>query len=195
MADALTKDELWKLLQIAIDEEYMYIKENQSRTALYAGFVVTILGASVAGTMQAHAGVHWYALAAGPAVAAALAWVAIESARRFYQCFLEALSIRAKVEADLGLADPPHAAVVAARLYWSTKPYVPPRWLEGRLRPAGPEGKSTVSTDEVQVWINSHMAGGEQGQVRRLFFSLMSVAALLFVGFLIVGSCLPFLPA
>lgn len=195
MAEPLSRDELWKLLQISIDEEYTYIKENQNRTALYAGFVMTILGASVAGALQAKAGAHWLALLAGPVVATGVAAIAIESARRFYQRFLEALSVRAKVEADLGLGSAPPDAVAAARPYWKDKPYTAPRWLGGRLDSRWEDSPgSAPQTDGVQRWVNSLMAGGEQKQVRLLFRFLQVISALMAVLFVVMCFCEKFLP-
>lgn len=195
MSRALEPDDLWKLLQIAVDEEYMYIKENQNRTALYAGFVMTILGASVAGTMEAKASFHWYILAAGPVVAGVLSFIGIKSAGRFYQRFLEALSIRAKVEADLGLADRPPPAIAAVRPYWANKPYAAPRWLEGRRKPEWEdEDGTTPEVDGVQRWIDDQKSKGEQRIVRWLFSSLIAVSIILCIGFIVIGTRFPCMP-
>jgi hypothetical protein len=124
---ALSREDLWRFLQMTLEEERHYNSLHHTVLAFFTGLISAVLTATVAGLLQA---TTWFAVAAiavGPAVMLALCRIADFGTSRFYQRFLEAITMRAKAEQALGLSNRPN--------YPPSNHGIPPMWTEEPLIP------------------------------------------------------------
>jgi hypothetical protein len=101
--DELNREELWKLYELAINEEHYFLKAHHDRAAFYSGIISALVAGTIAGIFRASEWYHFLALCTGPVLISMISAIAIEGTRRPYQRFLEAVTVRAKIEGELGL--------------------------------------------------------------------------------------------
>ena len=104
---------------------------------------------------------------------------AIKMCNRFYQRFLEGVTIQAKIEPLLGLSNPREEKAENATVwpYPNDKYYLPERWLKSRSQ------KSSLD------FVNDHMKSGSNKYVQLSFWLLLVANIALIIG-IIVSSIL-----
>lgn len=134
MTDTIDKSiNLEKLLEIEIKEEQHFLEAHQKRVAFYSSILSAILAATIAGAMKATSGIHYTLLLAGPVLIFAIAHIARDGTFRIYQRFLEAVTIRAKIEQVIGLTKPISELSHDAE-YWVDEPFIPSRHMQARRK-------------------------------------------------------------
>ena len=165
------KDNLLKLYELAINEEHRFLEAHQARVAFYSGIVSALVAGTVAGLLHSS---EWYQIAVlcvGPALIFAVSTIAIDGTFRLYQRFLEAITIRAKIEQELGLTRKCSSNAHATDLYWESEPIIPLRHIESR--------KSYESSD---AFIKQNSTKGYHFWTVRLFRAFQGLSILMFVG-------------
>ena len=120
-----------KLYEITVDQEHQFLEAHQRRVHFYTALISAALALTVAGAMEADRWIDYAVLLVGPLVIAGLAYVARGGTMRFYQRFLGAVVLRAKLEQALGFANP---ALVSTPEYWSDDSLLSERVLADRKK-------------------------------------------------------------
>jgi len=128
----LEHERLLKLYELAINEEYEFLDAHQHRIAFYSGIVSALVAGTVVGLFQASEWYHLAILCVGPVLIVAVSAVAIPGTFRLYQRFLEAVTVRAKIEQKLGLTKKHSADDTVTDSFWQSEPIVPQRHIESR---------------------------------------------------------------
>lgn len=155
-----------KLLEHAVAEEHYFLDAHQKRVTFYSSLISAVLVATVAGVMKADSALEYVLLLIGPAVVFALALLAHTGTFRFYQRFLEAVTVRAKLEQQLGLTQP-RVTDTSENEYWPEEPFVATRHIRSRR---------TKTSEE---FIKKYSRQGYQKPTVRLFCFFQCVAILL----------------
>ncbi len=127
-----TPEQLFKLYELLVREEYFFIQLRQSRVAYYSGILVTLVSATVTGLLLAEKPYQFLLLGVGPIMIFVVALIAIFGTSRPHLRFLETITMRAKVEQDLGLTDATSRLSAERGESWSGEPIVPARYVESR---------------------------------------------------------------
>jgi hypothetical protein len=180
----LTTRDALDLYKVVSDEEHKALESHQARVAFITGLVSAIFAATIAGIFQAKAVPHYVVLLTGPLLIIGLSWLGIHVSRQFYERFLSAITMRAKLEQALGLTAIPHVGLFSEALnqstptestetrpYWSNEPIVPTRHLKSR---AGIPSSS-------EEWTNAKMREGYHASATLLFRAGITLGCLLFL--------------
>lgn len=97
--------ELQTLWIETLSQEKFFIDGQQRAFAFFASLNSAIVAATVAGAMRAENWLSFLLLLAGPCLTWFLSGLGKEASWRYYQRFLEAVTIKAKLESDFGLGD------------------------------------------------------------------------------------------
>ena len=169
----MENEKLLKLYELAINEEHHFLEQHQSRIAFYSGIVSALVAGTAAGLFQASEWYHVAILCAGPLLIFTISTIAIDGTFRLYQRFLEAITIRAKIEQELGLTKMRSDNADSSNSYWRLEPIIPLRHIESR--------KDCESSD---AFINKHSTKGYHLWTVRLFRAFQWLSVLMFVGLL-----------
>lgn len=126
------QEELLKLYELIINEEHYFIEAHQTRIKFYTSIISAILAATVAGVFKATAWFHFSVLCLGPFLAVMVSRIAVDGTYRLYQRFLEAITVRAKIEQLLGFTRPPNVSTNTSTSYWGNEALVPERHIRSR---------------------------------------------------------------
>jgi len=140
-----------ELYKLVVDEEHFFLMAHHRRVAFYTGINTALLGLSGAGLVKADHWLTFLTLSLGPFALIFVSQIAIDSAFRFYQRFLIAVTMRGKLEHQLGLTVP-----------ISDHPFCPD---ESLIYPEHLESRKHSSVDFVRKMKNK----GEHLQVIKLF--------------------------
>ncbi|MDT8429563.1 MAG: hypothetical protein RQ757_12455 [Pseudomonadales bacterium] len=153
------------LLKLHVEEEHHFLVEHQKRVSFYTSIVTAILGATVAGTINVEDTTHFLLLQIGPLLVFGVSRIAKDGTYRLYQRFLESITIRAKIEQELGLTTP-EASDIPNR-YWEGESIVPPRHVLSRR-----------ASSSSSAFIKQHGNLGYHASTRRLLttFQLIAIA-------------------
>ena len=132
VAPSVDWPELMRLLELTHAEEQYYLEAQQKRVAFYSSLVSAVLAATIGGAMNASEPLHFFLLTIGPLLVFTLSEIALDGTFRLYQRFLEAITIRAKLEQALNLTLPQHAPK-REHCYWTGESLIPDRHRESRL--------------------------------------------------------------
>jgi hypothetical protein len=164
-------DKLLKLYESAVNEEHYFLDAHQKRVAFYLSILSAIVAGVVAGLFQASEWYHLAILCVGPVLIYAVSAIGIEGTFRLYQRFLEAVTIRAKLEQELGLTKKRSVGTNATNSYWQSEAIIPLRHIESR--------KDYESSD---AFIKEHARRGYHLWTIRLFRVFQGIAFLMFAG-------------
>jgi len=156
-----------KLYEHACKEDTTWFEFYLKSIAFHFSLVSALLGATVAGALQAEPGFPMAALLAGPIMTAFAAYLGFSSANRLYGTWLEKVTIRAKLEQKMGLTAEHHVETG----YWSNESIVPTRNTADR---------SSFSSS--REFIEAKLGLGYNLRTRRLFEAASAVALAMFVG-------------
>ena len=132
MKTNMESEKLLKLYELAINEEHHFLDQHQSRVAFYSGILSALVAGIVAGLFHASEWYHVAILCAGPVLIFTISTIAMDGTFRLYQRFLEAITIRAKIEQELGLTISSSGNVTGSDFYWRSEPIIPLRHIESR---------------------------------------------------------------
>jgi hypothetical protein len=166
----MSEPDLQKLLETKIQEEHYFLEAHQKRIAFYFSVVTAILAATVAGAINASSPEHYLLLLPGPLLVLALAKIARFGTFRFYQRFLETVTMRAKLEQALGLTRP-HTIRNEEADYWPEEALIPGRHIRSR--------KACESSD---AFIEKHGNLGYQKATHSLLSVVQVIAVCLLLG-------------
>jgi len=175
MADA-EHQKLLKLYELSINEEHHFLDAHQNRVAFYCGILSALFAGTVAGFFQASEWHHKAFLCIGPVLICALSAIAIKGTSRLYQRFLEAVTIRAKIEQELGLTKVPSVKTNVTDPYWQSEPITPPRHLKERKK-----------FESSEIFIKKHKTRGYQLWTICWFWCFLVIGVLMLVGIWILG--------
>jgi len=91
-----------------------------------------VVGGTIAGLFQVSEWYHYLFPITGPFLIFLVSSIAIRGTFRIYRSFLEAITMRAKVEQGLGLTRPPSQEDEQTREYWQSERFIPDRYIESR---------------------------------------------------------------
>jgi hypothetical protein len=166
-------EKLLKLYELAINEEHHFLDAHQNRIAFFSGILSALIAGTVAGLFHTSEWYHLAILCVGPVLIFVVSKIAIDGTFRLYQRFLEAVTIRAKIEQELGLTKKHSVNSNATNSYWQSEPIIPLRHIESR--------KDYKSSDS---FIREHSRKGYHFWTIRLFRTFQCVSVLMFVGIL-----------
>jgi hypothetical protein len=166
-------ENLMKLYELAVNEEHYYVDAHQDRIAFYMGLITAIVAAIGAGLLQASEWYHFAALCIGPALIFVVSKNARSGITRFYQRFLETVTIRAKIEQELGLTQQSSSNLNATHLYWASEPIIAPRHVNSRR-----------TYESSETFVKEHLKKGYHSITMRLFGGFQWLSIPIFIGLL-----------
>ena len=166
-------EELFKLYELAVNEEHHFLDAHQNRIAFYSGILSALVAGTVVGLFQASEWYHLAILCVGPVLIFVVSKIAIDGTFRLYQRFLEAVTIRAKIEQELGLTKKRSVNTNATNSYWQSEAIIPLRHIRSR--------KDYLSSN---AFIREHSTKGYHLWTRRLFRAFKWISVLMFAGML-----------
>jgi hypothetical protein len=164
--DELTRDELWKLYEFTTTEERHFLKAHHDRAAFYWVIVSALLAGTIAGLLRASDWYHFAVLCIGPVLISGVSAIAMMGTARPYRRFLEAVTVRAKIEGELGLTK--ERSSNADEPFWKREAIVPLRHLESR------EDKYHETPSKTsKIWVNRRLTKGYRLWTMCLFLAFM----------------------
>ena len=153
-----------KIYEIIIDEEHYFSSQYDNRLSFFLKIISTFVGVTIVGFFKALNPVHYIFLFAGPIIILFTSKLAKESLSRTYQRLLETITMRAKIEQDLGLTQ---TRDIKREEYWFHESYIPQRFLKNRSK-----------FDSSQSFIDYYIKKGNQLWSKKLFdvFQYISIA-------------------
>jgi len=130
-------EKLWKLYEQNLDEERYYLTKHYMYLNLYIGLLSALVTAMGVGFLSAREWYHFLLLCVVPVLVIKISDVGKENAFRAYQRFMETISVRAKLESDLGLLEPRAISGNDGKVqqnWWESEPLVDTRYLASRAR-------------------------------------------------------------
>ena len=159
---------LLKAYELTINEEHRFLTAHQTHAAFYAGVVTALVAGTGAGLFNATEWFHFAFLLSGPALAVGVCAIAVQGLRRQYQRFLEAVTVRAKLESLLGFT-----TLTVTSSYWAGESLIPVRYVNSRTA-------FTSSKEFVSMNLNR----GANGVSAIFFRCLAGASGLMFFGIL-----------
>jgi len=146
----MNQDDL-KLYEIFINEEHHFLSEHQLRFSFYAKLMSSIALLTLYGLYRLESLAGHLLLLLGPISVIVISYQARDGCFRFYQRFIEAVSMRAKLEYKLGLMDKKSKKGP----WYEIDEIVPPRQMESRI-----ETRDHKIIDSTKEWIDLCKKGG-----------------------------------
>lgn len=180
MALSIEREELMRLYKLAVDEQHFYLEAHHKRIDFYSGLTLALLTGTAVGLFQAKECYHYAYLCVAPLLMLGFSHIAIQGTRRVYQRLLETITVRAKVEQELGFTGSQPQGNEVLQPYWRTESLIPQRHIEART-------KFESSSD----FIAKQLSKGLQLWATRLLrgFQVWSVALFAGLVFLAVWNC------
>jgi hypothetical protein len=169
---------LLKLYELAIDEEHYYLDAHQDGIAFYSGISSALVTGIGIGLFQASEWYHFALLCVGPVLIFAVSTIAVGGTLRKYQRFLETITVRAKIEQELGLTITQPSGTNAPDSYWQSEPIIPHRHIGNRRK-----------YESSEAFINAHATMGYHFWATRLFRFFQWLSVLMFLGLLSLAVC------
>jgi hypothetical protein len=170
----LSNEDLLNIYALIVGEEQYFLKEHQIRVAFYSSIITLLFGGTVAALFEATQWYHIMFLALGPVLIIVISALAMDGTSRYYQRFLEAVTIKAKLQEKLGLTKEPYSEKYRCS-YWSSESYIPVRHIESRKN-----YESSLS------FVEDHSRKGYQLYVIRLFRCFQILGILMLVMLIII---------
>jgi hypothetical protein len=163
--------------------------------AYITGLISVLFGSVYLGYNQASRGHHLLLLIVGPVLIIMIAQIGVKVSRQVYERFLDAITMRAKIEQLLGLTKAPANSVTNSpqggpdkldvntfSKYWENEPIVPTRNLISRNR-IGPDIEQELRSEGSYAWTKEKLGKGYNANVIKLFrgFQLVSVLVIVMV--------------
>lgn len=160
-------DQCLALYKAVVDEEHYFLDGHHARLKFFVGLVTAIMGAVIYGMYHADNCAMRLVLLAGPIFGVAVSIFGIDATFRFYQRFLETVTVRAKLEDELGLT---RRDSKPRKHCWPNEPLVFARHLEKRAQ----YGSSANFLEDQKKL-------GSQRSTRRIFFAAIALFGFVFL--------------
>jgi len=174
----LGKTELLTLYKFSADEEHRELDMHHKRIAFFAGSGSALFLAAIIGTRFADNWIHFVALAFVVALVVPLTRLGREVSRQFYERFLSAVTMRAKLEQLLHMTEDdayPISNPDPEKSFWVGESLIPTRNLESRR----------TYKSSSQSWLLARMEGGYQRSAQK-YFDIIEKSAWAYAGVLIL---------
>ena len=181
----LDNKELLELYKSTIDEEHFYLEAHQKRANFFTGIISTLIGVSIFGLIQLSVDTNsvWYhfiILLFVPLLIVIISEIGKKGTFRFYQRFIETVTVRAKIEHELGFTNN-RLVTPKSKDWWKFEQIIPPRHLEKR---------SDYNSSEEFVKDKKH--SGYQGVIEKMFDTFIILGCFL-ISFCIIIATLKFI--
>ena len=97
------KNNFIELYKIVTEEAHYFLNEHQKRISFYVSLLTALIGGIVIGFFYSKYWYHYLLLVLGPITLIRISSIAKLGTERMYQRFLEAITVRAKLEHRLGM--------------------------------------------------------------------------------------------
>ena len=173
----LENDKILKLYELSVNEEHYFLDAHQSRATFYSGFISALVVGTVAGLLRANDWKQLVAICAGPILIFIISKIALKGCFRFYQRYIETVTIRAKIEQELGLTRCQLDNTDETDFYWQSEPIIPFRHINSR--------KTYNTSDD---FIKQFIDKGYQHCTKVLFwwFQILSIVIFFWILYLIL---------
>ncbi len=162
--DSGAKIDIAELYKITVEEEHRELETHHKRVSFFASMISALVVATFVGVRFAEQWFELFILSALPALIIALCYVGEGVSKQFYERFLAAVTMRAKIEQYLGLTAERHLEYPSNSptiTYWLEEPFVPVRNLQSRS-----EGFDYLESIN---WSKDRLFGGYHGSAKKLF--------------------------
>jgi hypothetical protein len=122
------QSKLLEMLRLYSEEERHWLQEHHSRAIYYTSLLTSVAGAILFGYFNIKAPTHFIIICVGSLTLTLLAKRAAKGMRRLYRRYLEAITMRAKIEQWLGLMAPINGELA----YWRGESLIPQRFRDAR---------------------------------------------------------------
>lgn len=155
----MDKHNLIDIYKIAVEEETHFLDMHQSRVKFFLGIVSALLAGTVAGLFKSTLWYEFALMSLGPILIAFTCFVSMKGVFRLYQRFLEAVTVRAKIEQQLGMTLP--LPNTTKNDYWSNEPVIAPRHLKSRREhPTSEKWLEQITKQGYNSWTDKFFLGG-----------------------------------
>ena len=173
-----------ELYKIIVEEEHFFLAEHQKRIAFFTGSLSAVLALTIGGLLRSADLYQVGILFIGGVLLVAVSKIAKSGTLRIYQRFLETVTVRAKLETDLGFAE---ARSKATSGWVECEPLSPVRHLDSRTNE---DRKSSTE------WVKDKLAKKENYHgVSRALFSVTQYMGVALISLSAVLVCVNVLKA
>ena len=99
---ATEREKLMELYDLVVNEQHFSLEAHHKRVDFYSGLILALLTGTAVGLFQASAWYHYAYLCIAPLLIFTFSYIAIQGTERVYQRLLETITVRAKLEQELG---------------------------------------------------------------------------------------------
>ncbi len=160
------KENVYELIKIYMLEEQYFLESHQKRVVFFISTIVAIMAATIAALTRLEPSFASFGLLFGPASMYALTHYGKEGTYRFYQRFIETVTIKAKLQNIAGLDVP--GVDFSEEFGWRSEPVIPDRHVA-----------STIEFENSSQFKNALDRKGYQGVVESLLFSFKILSIIL----------------
>jgi len=133
---------------------------HQGRVKFFFGVMSGIVAGTLAGLYKATLWYHFALMSLGPVLIFFTCSISIRGVFQLYQRFLEAVSVRAKIEQQLGMTQP--LPKVTENDYWLGEPIIAPRHFDSRnMHATSKEWVEAHSNQGYHLWTIRLFRGGQ----------------------------------
>lgn len=173
------KNDHWlKLYELTLDEHHFYNQAHHRLINLYIGILSALVTATGVGFLQAAEWHHYAFLCLGPILILAVSRIAKEGVFREYQRLLETITVRAKIEQELGMTTRRENDRGGPDLYWKSEPIIPRRHLLARHK-----------HESSQTFMDEYNRKGLQHSAESLFRAFQWLGIAMLAGLLWLAAC------
>lgn len=130
----MTREEMWLFYQSLVEQQHRFMTLQQDRSVFNWGLVSAIVTVTVLALTKASWSepATFWGLCVMSGLLATISHHAVIATTSADRRFFETGAIRAMIEQDLGMTDPPSNHVQANRFFWKSEPLVTQRLLTTR---------------------------------------------------------------
>ena len=169
---AVKEATLIEVYKLMVDEIHRYHDLHQKRVSFFAGFVATLIAATIGGIFQAKELHEYLLLLFGPIVIILTCAIAKYSIDGVYRLLLETITVRGKIEQVLGLTEsPPESMMPKCELFWIDEPFVPIRHLKDKME----------HKESTESWLKMFLNQGHKKWTNMFIFGIIFISLFLLI--------------
>lgn len=168
--------DLLRLYEITAEDHRQSTQWQHERFAFFVKLIVAVVAATIVGIFEASTWYHFAFLSCGPIISALLAIFGRRSVLRSHDAILKAVTVRAKLDQQLGLTKPLAIPEGEQDMYWDGEPLITPRHIKSR--------KDHKSSDD---FIRSGSTGGDRITVKWFFGTIITFSVLMLLSLLVLS--------
>lgn len=177
---ATEREGLMGLYELTVNEHHFYLEAHHKRVDFYSGLILALLTGTAVGLFQASAWYHYAYLCIAPLLMFIFSHIAIQGTKRVYRRLLETITVRAKLEQELGFTSSQPQGDGTPQAYWQSEPLIPQRHIDNRTEFESSKG-----------FIAAYLPKGLQLWARCLFQLFQALSVVLLAGLLclVIWNC------